>query len=79
MQLVDSGGKMCRKCFSDYDRCTKLISTLRKSLAKIGDFIDRDSSSDSEGTAEMQPPALKRVATCVGLTSASPDVTVKNI
>ena len=33
-QLVRAGARMCRRCFSAYDRCTKQITLLRKSISR---------------------------------------------
>lgn len=35
MALVNGEGKMCMKCFSAYDRFTKQLQTLKKSLSNI--------------------------------------------
>ena len=68
---------MCRKWFTSYDRATKQIGTLRASIAKVADVIDNGSESDnSENGAAMLPPLPKRVAVCLGPSTASPDVTV---
>ena len=76
--LVDAGGRMCRKCFTAYDKCTQMIVTLRKSIGNIADVIGNESESDnSDDGASLRPPAPKRVAFCCGPSTASPDVTVK--
>ena len=75
MQLVHSGAKMCRKCFTAYDRCTKQLSSLRASLGKLAQKIHNESDNSENGAAMLIPPP-KGVAVCFGPSTASPDVTV---
>ena len=74
-QLVEAGARMCRKCFTAYERCTKQISLLRNSISKVvAMFSDTPESDDSNSGARPPPP--KRLAISVGPSKASPDVTV---
>ena len=73
-QLVRAGARMCRRCFSAYDRCTKQITLLRKSISKV---LDNGSESDNCNTGDPPlPPPPKRLAISVGPFTASPDVMV---
>ena len=33
-QLLRSGGKMCRRCFQTFERCTKLLDTVKSNVKK---------------------------------------------
>ena len=62
INLVDRGGKMCRKCFSAYDRCTKLMETLRTIFSKAAELLQDSCSGLENPTISLVPPAPKRVA-----------------
>ena len=67
MQLIQSGSKMCRRCFNAYEKCTKLINSLRASIAKVhvADVIGKEAEPDnSKNAAAMLPPPPKRIAIC---------------
>ena len=75
--LVRAGAKLCRKFFNAYEKCTKLIDTLRASIAKVEDMLElHEADTESENNTVMLPPPPKRVAVCVGPSGASPEVTV---
>lgn len=79
-ELVEVGARMCRKCFTAYERCTKQITSLRKSISKVVVLLnDNSESDDSDSSAETRPPPPKRLAIHVGPSNASPDVTVMHI
>lgn len=74
---------MCRKCFTTYDKATKMISSLRQSLAKAVEVLyestctdESTSDSDGENGNIALPPAPKRAAISVLSSSTSPDVLV---
>lgn len=79
-KLVKAGARMCRKCFTAYERCTKLMSVLQKSIANVVSSMQGDSSesdeSDDHCEPPTQPPPPKRLAISAGPSNASPDVTV---
>ena len=76
-QLVRAGARMCRRCFSAYDRYTKQITLLRKSISKVLETLDNGSESDNCNAGDPPlPPPPKRLAISVGPSTASPDVMV---
>lgn len=78
-KLVEAGARMGRKCFTAYERCTKQITSLRKSISKVVVLLnDNSESEDSDSSAETRPPP-KRLAIHVGPSNASPDVMVMHI
>ena len=63
--------------FSAYDRCTKQITLLRKSISKVLETLDNGSESDNCNAGDPPlPPPPKRFAISVGPSTASPDVMV---
>ena len=75
INLVNRGGKICRTCFSAYDRCTKLMDTLRSSISQVAELL-QDSCTVEDPVIALEPPAPKRVAVCSEPCSASPAVLV---
>ena len=87
---TEVAGRMCRRCFMCFDRCTKLIDSLKNCVGKaIEAFQCHDShlfsvnqSSRAIGVpmvipsrSSFHPPPPKRVA----VDSRSPDVVVRNM
>ena len=73
LQYMTAGGKMCRKCFSAYERCMKIMHTLKQDVAKALDVTHANTSTDN---AFLAPPAPKKLAVSAGTSSSSPDVSV---
>ena len=80
-------GRMCRQCFTCFDRCKKLIDSLKNGVGKAIEAFQRHDShlfrvhqtSHAIGVAmevrsSLHPPPPKRVA----VDSRSPDVVVRN-
>ena len=70
---MTDGGKICRKCFSAYERCTKIMHALKHDVAKALDVIHANMSTEN---AFLAPPAPKKLAVSAGTSSSSPDVSV---
>ena len=64
---------MCRKCFSAYERCTKIMHTLKQDVAKVHDVTHANMSTDN---AFLTPPTPKKLAVSAGTSSSSPDVSI---
>lgn len=79
-------GRMCRRCFTSFERCTKLIDTLKNDVGKAVEAFQQDGNyfSNPHVVQEVEvpvsvpsrsyshPPPPKRVA----VDSRSPDVVV---
>ena len=91
-RLVMNGGsgRMCRRCFTVYERCKKLLDSLKKDVCKVVDKFQRANAFIPPTRAESLiptecptsprstysvPPAPKRLAVATG-SSASPTVVV---
>ena len=73
LQYMTDGRKICRKCFSAYERCTKIMHALKQDVAKALDVIHANMSTDNTFLA---PPAPKKLEVSAGTSSSSPDVSV---
>ena len=72
---IVSGGRMCRKCFTAYERYQTLEKSLLSNLKKaLGLLPSTLSSSTKRLRVESRRPAISEQAS--SSTSASPDVTV---
>ena len=76
-RIVSAGGRICRKCFSGYERCATLIKSLKDNACSAMRVLGVCATLS---TCDI-PPAPKRAAVatssshCAGTTS-SPDVQV---
>ena len=73
-------GRMCRRCFTVFERYGKLLSSIKESVAKAIDQLmeanivtDDEPENESAHTSSM-PPVPKRLA--LSTNSSSPDVVV---
>ena len=82
--------KMCRKCFTFFEKCTKSFNLLKENIVKAVEAFQRDNTADatvqssteaasappsSISSSYAYPPAAKRLAVSVD-SSKSPDVVV---
>ena len=86
-RLLTNGdsGRMCRRCFTVYERCKKLLNSLKKDVCKAVDKFQLENAFSIPTAAESPdsprsriysvPPAPKRRAVATG-SSASPTVVV---
>ena len=80
-------GKMCRKCFTCFEKCTKTLNLLKENVVKAVEVFQQVNMADtivSPHTASLaplhshsyaHPPVTKRLAVSVN-SSRSPDVVV---
>ena len=80
-----SNGRMCRKCFSAYDRYKTLQASLLSNLKEAIDVAAPTTSSSSPKRARLDSSASRHTTASVlqlqrpaGSTSASPDVEVSH-
>ena len=75
--IVTAGGKMCRKCFNSYERCAKLISTLKSNAETAAEVLALSVECNNDQSS-FTAPAPKRIAVSAsGGASSSPDVLVR--
>ena len=76
--ITSESGKMCRKCFAMFERCAKLLDSIRLDVAKAVEILQQCNSLisfEEEITCNTpSTPAPKRAA--LATDSASPDVVV---
>ena len=85
---TEIAGRICRRCFTCFDRCTKLIDSLKNGVGKAIEAFQRHDSHlfcvnqtshaigvSMEFRSSLHPPPPKRMA----VDSRSPDVVVRNI
>ena len=80
--LINNSGRICRRCFTVYERCKKLLDSLKQDLCKAVDIFERENtfiptldSSNRASNYSALPPAPKRRAIATS-SSASPTVVV---
>jgi len=82
--ITSDSRKMCRRCFTVFESCTKLLNSIRLDVAKAVKIFQQNGSLISTGKAEGEAitcsldyasaPTPKRLA--LATNSASPDVVV---
>ena len=80
--LVSNGGKMCRKCFTTLERCSRIEDDLKESARKVARVVSQQSGDNvrAMGSADGRTGGRAgRSGRTVHASTQSPDVTVSNM
>ena len=77
-RLIRDCGRVCRKCFSTYERCNKLLNGIRENARNAISVILNDSSANAciSDLRGEPTPKKSRLSMHYGASSSSPDVVV---